>query len=324
MAATSGSSPNAAVYRHDLPQLESDVFLADGGIETTMIFDDRLDLPDFAAFLLLGDATGRAALVRYFDSYARIAARDGVGVVLETPTWRASRDWGARHGYGDEHLIDVNKDAVALLVDTRTRHQTERSPVVISGCIGPRGDGYVVDNAMTADEARDYHSLQADAFADSAADLVTAITMTYRDEAIGVVNAARDAQMPVVISFTVETDGRLPSGEPLADAIEAVDDATDAYPAYYMVNCAHPTHFAHVLEGGGPWHRLGGLRANASTKSHAELDEAEELDAGDPADLAERYRAIRSSVPSVRVLGGCCGTSVAHIETISEACRVGK
>jgi S-methylmethionine-dependent homocysteine/selenocysteine methylase len=322
MASTTGNSSNAAVYRRGLPQLDSDVFLTDGGLETTLIFDDRLELPDFAAFLLLGDPTGRAALTRYFDAYARIAARDGVGIALETPTWRANRDWGARHGYDDERLVAVNQDAVALLLDIRTRHETSRAPIVISGCIGPRGDGYVVDNVMSADQAREYHSLQAEAFAQSAADLVTAITMTYTDEAIGVVNAARDAQMPVVISFTVETDGRLPSGESLADAITAVDAATDASVAYFMINCAHPTHFADMLASDGPWHRLGGIRANASTMSHAELDEAEELDAGDPADLAERYRDLHTSLPNVRVLGGCCGTSHVHVEAISEACRV--
>ncbi len=310
-------------YRHHLPQLDAATFLTDGGIETTLIFHDGFDLPDFAAFALLADPAGRAALHRYFDSYAAVATRDEVGIVLETPTWRANADWGARAGYGVEALEAVNRDAVDLLVEVRGRHETPSTPVVISGCIGPRGDGYQVGATMTVDEARNYHALQTRAFATSEADLVTAITMTYAEEAIGVTEAARSAGMPVVISFTVETDGRLPSGQPLGEAIEAVDAATGAYPAYYMVNCAHPTHFATVFDGSPAWAaRIGGVRANASKLSHAELDEAEELDAGDPADLAERYAELRAALPRLRVLGGCCGTDHSHIDAISQRCRL--
>ena len=310
-------------YRHHLPQLDAATFLADGGIETTLIFHDGFELPDFAAFALLADPAGRAALHRYFDSYAAVANRDGVGIVLETPTWRANADWGARAGYGVEALEAVNRDAVDLLVDVRARHETASTPVVISGCIGPRGDGYQVDATMTADEARNYHALQTRAFAASEADLVTAITMTYVEEAIGITEAARSAGMPVVISFTVETDGLLPSGQPLGEAIEAVDAATGAYPAYYMVNCAHPTHFASVFDGSPAWTaRISGVRANASKLSHAELDEAEVLDAGDPAELAERYVELRAALPDLRVLGGCCGTDHRHIDAISQSCRL--
>ena len=312
-------------FRSRLPQLGADVFLTDGGIETTLIFDDGFDLPDFAAFVLLDDPAGRRALERYFAAYAELAAGDGVGVVLETPTWRASVDWGARLGYDADAMSRVNRDAVELLVATRATYSTATSPIVISGCIGPRGDGYQVGAVMSPAEAQAYHALQVRAFSASAADLVTAITMTYVDEAIGVVEAARAAEMPVVISFTVETDGRLPSGEPLGAAIGAVDAATGDYPSYYMVNCAHPTHFAPIIDaalaGGEGWvGRLGGVRANASTLSHAELDEATELDRGDPADLAARYRDLRTLVPNLRVLGGCCGTDHHHVGAIIRAC----
>jgi S-methylmethionine-dependent homocysteine/selenocysteine methylase len=304
-----------------LPMLDAGMFLTDGGIETTLIFDDGFELPDFAAFTLLDDAAGRAALARYFDRYATIAAEHGVGIVLETPTWRASTGWGAKAGLDADAVAAVNADAVALLEETRARHQRPDVPVVISGCIGPRGDGYVVGEAMSPADAAAYHSLQAEAFAAAGADLVTAITMTYPAEAIGVTEAARAAGMPVVISFTVETDGRLPDGTDLGAAIEAVDAATGAYAAYYMVNCAHPTHFADRLDPSAAWmQRLGGIRANASTASHAELDEAEELDAGDPIDLAERYAALREVHPQLRVLGGCCGTNHEHIAAIADRC----
>jgi S-methylmethionine-dependent homocysteine/selenocysteine methylase len=308
-------------YRHQLPQLSADVFLTDGGIETTLIFDDGFELPDFAAFTLLDERRGRDGLRRYFESYAAVAARHEVGIVLETATWRASTDWGARLGYDVDAVIEVNRAAVDLLVDVRHRYETTDSPVVISGCIGPRGDGYRPDTRMPVDEARNYHALQARTFAATEADLVTAITMTYTEEAIGVTEAARAAGMPVVISFTVETDGALPTGQPLGEAIEAVDAATDSYPAYYMVNCAHPTHFAGVLDSEARWlARLGGVRANASKLSHAELDEAETLDAGDAAELAAQYAELRRQLPSLKVLGGCCGTNHHHIDAISTAC----
>jgi S-methylmethionine-dependent homocysteine/selenocysteine methylase len=312
-----------STYRHHLPQLAGPVFLGDGGIETTLVFDDQLDLPDFAAFHLLADAEGTAALVRYFDRYAAIAARDRVGIVLETPTWRASPDWGARLGYTIEQLADVNRRSVELVEDTRRRYETPASPIVISGCVGPRGDGYDPGDQMSPEQARAYHALQIRTFAGTAADLVTVITMTYPAEAIGVAQAAADAEMPVVISFTVETDGTLPTGESLGEAVEAVDAATDAYPAYYMINCAHPTHFQAVLDRGEAWTgRIRGIRANASKLSHAELDEAEELDSGQPAELAERYSELRDAHPQLIVLGGCCGTDHRHIAAISTACAV--
>jgi S-methylmethionine-dependent homocysteine/selenocysteine methylase len=308
-------------YRHHLPQLADETFLTDGGLETTLIYDDGFELPDFAAFVLLADPAGREALVRYFDSYAEIAARDGVGVVLETATWRASADWATRLGYDATALAVANRDAVDLLLDTRRRHETAKTPIVISGCVGPRGDGYQPDELMDVPTARDYHASQIETFAGTEADVVTAITMTYQAEAIGIVEAARSAGMPVVVSFTVETDGTLPTGEPLGHGIRAVDEATSAFPAYYMINCAHPTHFSGAVDRRESWtERLGGVRANASKLSHAELDAADELDSGDPDELASLYNELRGRHPQLTVLGGCCGTSSRHIDAISRAC----
>ena len=299
-----------------LPQLDGRTFITDGGMETTLIFRDGLELPEFASFVLLDDPEGLAALWGYYASYVAIAERHGVGIVLDTPTWRANPDWGARLGYAADALDDVNRRGVALLEEIRA----ERGDVemLISGCVGPGGDGYVVGEAMSPDEAHAYHSAQISTFAGTSADLVSALTLNYADEATGIARAAAEAGIPSVISFTVETDGRLPSGQELRDAVAEVDAATDAAPAYYMVNCAHPTHFEDVLSEGG-LERVRGLRANASRKSHAELDEAEDLDQGDPDDLAERYRALRPLMPGLNVVGGCCGTDERHIEAICTA-----
>ncbi len=298
-----------------LPQLSGSLFIADGGLETTLIFRDGFDLPQFAAFPLLDDERGRAGLRAYYEPYIRVAKEQGVGVVLDTPTWRANPDWGPPLGYSADQLDDVNRRAVALLDALRAGDAN----VLVSGCVGPRGDGYVVSDPMTADEAERYHSRQVGVFSGTAADLVTALTMTYVEEAIGIARAAAATDTPAVVSFTVETDGRLPTGQPLSEAIEQTDAETGGTLAYFMVNCAHPTHFDDVLAGDEPWvKRVRGLRPNASTRSHAELDEAEDLDAGDPVDLAARLGALRSRLPELTVVGGCCGTDERHI---GEMCR---
>jgi homocysteine S-methyltransferase len=249
-------------------------------------------------------------------------ARDaGLGFVFETPTWRANRDWGAKVGYDPAALADVNRRAVALMAEMRDEYETPRSPMVISGNIGPRGDGYNPQHMMSAAEAEAYHAAQIDVFRDTEADLVSAFTLNYVDEAIGVARAAQAAGMPAVISFTVETDGRLPTGQILKDAIGETDAGTGSSPAYYMLNCAHPTHFADALAKDEPWtRRLRGLRANASTRSHAELDAAPDLDAGNPVELGAQYRDLRRRMRQFTVLGGCCGTDHRHVEQICLAC----
>jgi homocysteine S-methyltransferase len=310
---------NRPVYRHCLPQLEGGLFLSDGGIETTLIFHDGIKLPHFAAFVLMDSEGGPQTLRRYYESYLAIARSRGVGMVLESPTWRASADWGVKLGYDRAELRRVNLKSIELLQALRERWQSPATPLVISGAIGPRGDGYKAGIA-TAAEAEDYHAEQIATFADSAADMVCAYTMNSIAEGIGVANAARKLAMPAAISFTVETDGRLATGETLREAIEATDEATDGWPAYYMINCAHPTHFAPSLGRGEAWtRRILGIKANASRKSHAELDEATELDAGDPVELGRQYRVLARRHPALRVLGGCCGTDHRHVAAICDA-----
>jgi S-methylmethionine-dependent homocysteine/selenocysteine methylase len=310
-----------ARYRNALPQTSGRLFLTDGGIETTLIFLEGLELPDFAAFHVLRTADGEAALRRYFRAYAEIARRFGAGLILESATWRASADWGARLGYTSAALADANRRAIRLLEEIRDEYESERTPVVISGCVGPRGDGYVPGRTMSAAEAEAYHAEQIGVLAETAADMVCATTMNYVEEALGIARAARSASMPVAISFTVETDGHLPTGQPLRAAIEQVDRETSDYPGYYMINCAHPTHFEHVLEAGQPFlERIRGVRANASRMSHAELNEAPALDIGDPAELGAQYAALARRL-RLTVMGGCCGTDHRHIEQIARACR---
>jgi len=309
------------VYRSALPQLGREVYLTDSGLETELIYNQGVALEQFAAFPLLDQAEGMRRLRSYFAGHAAIAARFDVGFVLESATWRANAHWGALLGYDAEALDRVNRKAIDLLVDVRADWAKSHRPYPISGCVGPRDDGYAPAMLMTAEAARAYHRPQVTTFADTQADLVTAMTLTYPDEAIGIAQAARDVQMPVVLSFTVETDGNLPDGSTLAAAIETVDDATDAYPAYYMINCAHPTHFTPIQEPNAQWtDRIRAVRANGSRKSHAELDDATELDSGNPIAFGREHAELRSRFPQFTILGGCCGTDLRHIEQIATTC----
>ena len=301
-----------------LPQLDGSLFLTDGGIETSLIYNDGLDLPLFAAIDLFRRPGGEEALRRYYEPYIEIAGRFGAGIILESATWRASSDWGARLGFSHDELADANRRAISLLQELRSGHPGVRT--VISGCIGPRGDGYQPTSVMTVDQARRYHWPQVNTFAGTSADMVSAITMNYVEEAIGIAEAAKDSHLPVALSFTVETDGRLPTGQPLGEAIREVDGATQSYPAYYMLNCAHPEHFREALRA--PWSaRIRGLRANASRRSHAELNESAELDIGDPVQLAGDYAELKAQrLSRLNVMGGCCGTDHRHVEKIAAAC----
>ena len=306
-------------YRDALPQLGNGLFLTDGGLETTLIFHEGVDLPEFAAFVLLANADGTDRLLRYYRLYMDIAAEAGAGFIAEAATWRASSRWASRLGYSREELAGLNRKAIAILARLRDGYESAvAAPFVISGCIGPRDDAYSPSTLMEPGKAVGYHSEQIATLADTEADLVSALTMTHTGEAIGVTRAAQHCGIPVVISFTVETDGRLPSGESLGAAVQMVDEATSGAPSYYMINCAHPSHFESALDPGRDWvRRLGGIRANASRRSHAELDEAGELDVGDPDELAGDYQRLLSACPHVTVLGGCCGTDHRHLTAIA-------
>ncbi len=307
-----------ARYRQALPQLNGHTLITDGGMETTLIYHEGIELPAFASFTLLDSDSGCQTLRTYYQRYLDIARHYRRGLLLEAPTWRANRDWGATLGYDSAALADINRRAIALMAQLRADNR-DVAPVVISGNLGPRGDGYIAQQQMSPREAADYHGEQIATFSATAADLIAAFTINYVEEAIGIANAARAQQLPAVISFTLETNGQLPSGQALGAAINECDAATGGYAAYYMINCAHPTHFDHALPAGATWlARIRGLRANASKRSHAELDAATELDAGDPVDLGKRYRALKPLLPNLCVLGGCCGTDHRHVEAICQ------
>ena len=313
-----------AQYRDNLPQLGDKMFIADGGLETTLIFLQDIDLPLFAAFPLMGTDQGIEQLRGYYAPYLEIAKRNKAGIVLDTPTWRASHGWGEQLGYSVLDMQFFNESSVNFLVGLREKHASADSPVVINGAIGPQGDGYDPTNLMSSADAETYHSHQVEVFAQTQADMVSAVTIPYVEEAIGIARAAKKAGIPAAISFTVETDGRLPTGMTLRDAIQICDSETEASPAYYMVNCAHATHFDHVLDSDAEWvQRIYGIRANASRMSHAELDEATELDDGNPQEFGQDYAALRRKLKNLRVVGGCCGSDHRHIDEVCRSLELG-
>jgi S-methylmethionine-dependent homocysteine/selenocysteine methylase len=306
--------------RRSHPLDDGRLFLTDGGMETDLIFHRGIDLPAFATFPLLEREDGRQALGAYFQPFLELARTRGTGFVLGSCTWRANADWGAELGYDATALAAVNRRAIAFIEELRASAPDDQGPVVLEAPIGPRSEAYAPSFVMTAGEAEQYHSAQLHTLSDTAVELVTALTLSYAEEAVGIVRAARAAGLPVAVSFTLETDGRLPSGQTLRAAIDQVDAETDGAPLLYMINCAHPSHFAGALAEGGPWlERVRGLRANASSLSHEELDGRDDLDDGDPADLAERHAALRGTLPHLAILGGCCGTDIRHVTRICDA-----
>jgi homocysteine S-methyltransferase len=309
-------------YRTRLPLLEDRPFMTDGGLETSLIFHEGVDIPYFASYDLLKTEAGRALIERHYERFTTLAREHGVGIVLATPTWRASRDWGHKLGYSDSTLADANRQAVDQLIQFRSRWETPATLIVIVGTIGPRGDGYQAEVRMSVEEAQAYHRTQIGTMATTQVDMVGAFTLNYIDEAIGMVQAAKAAAVPISISFTVETDGRLPSGETLQEAIERTDAETEGYAAFFMINCAHPSHFEAPLRSGGDWlQRIHGVRANASRRSHAELNESVELDDGDPIEFGEDIALLRRFLRRMNIVGGCCGTDHRHANQIWHAIK---
>lgn len=294
------------------------LYLTDGGFETSMFFLEGFELPQFAACVLMDSDAGRQAMTRYFERYLSLAEAAGTGFVLDTNSWRSGVHWASALSRSPADMMRLTGDAVDFAKDLRSEWCDRVSPILVNGVVGPSGDGYAAKQELEPALAQTLHTPQIDVFAREGVDMVSALTMTHPGEAIGIARASIAAGLPVVISFTVETDGDLPNGQSLAQAIEEVDTATANAPIYYMINCAHPEHFQEILSGGlAP--RIGGIRSNASRLSHAELDAAETLDDGDPKEFGALHLEVAGRLPGLRVVGGCCGTDHRHISHVCEA-----
>jgi homocysteine S-methyltransferase len=309
------------LHGHALPQLSGSLYLMDAGLETDLIFNRGITISEFAAHTLLTSDEGRAALTQYFEPFLALARDMNTGFILHSATWKAHRHWASAMSATIVELREANRESLRFIADLRNKFASRSNPIVLNAIIGPRGDAYRSNITILAAEAEDYFSEQIDWLTETEADMVSGMTFSQASEGIGFVRAIRGAAMPAAVSFTVETDGRLPNGQKLGDAVREVEAATDGYCAYFMINCAHPDHFGSALLNDEGWeHRVRGIRANASRRSHAELDRAKELDIGNPAELARQYRNLRARLPNLTILGGCCGTDYRHIEQICSAC----
>lgn len=306
-------------FRARLPQTEGELFLTDAGLETDLIFNQGVEIREFAAHTLLTESAGRHFLAQYFRGFLSLADQHGTGFVLDSPTWKAHSHWSEALASSERELADINRDAISFIADLRDEFAGNRGPVVLNGVIGPRGDAYAPELSIRANESEDYHAQQIGWLAETEVEMVTALTFTQASEAVGIVRAANKAGLPIVVSFTVETDGTLPTGQELGEAVLEVDAATNHGAAYFMINCAHPDHFRDALHDAEWLRRIKGIRCNASRCSHTELDEAETLDAGDPHELGQLYRALHRKMPWVNVLGGCCGSDLRHVKEIIAA-----
>lgn len=292
-------------------------FISDGGMGTHLIFHEGAEMPLFASFVLLDNTEGREMLRRYTTPYFDLAQEAGRGFVLGTPTWRANGGWGPKLGLDDAGIRAVNRRAMAFARDLRDAHPW-REHILIEGVVGPAGDGYAPEQLLSPLEAANLHNAQLETFAEEGVDIASAFTITHPGEAIGMVSRARELGLPFALSFTVETDGRLPTGQDLESALGEVESATNGYCRYYGINCAHPEHFVDQLPSG--WlNRIGMIRPNASRRSHAELDEATELDDGDPDEFGALYAAMAKYLLGLRVIGGCCGSDMRHIKAVLAA-----
>jgi S-methylmethionine-dependent homocysteine/selenocysteine methylase len=295
-------------YRDALPQLSGDLFLADAGLETDLIFNHGIEMREFAAHTVLPDPEGRAALIRYYEGFLRLAGEMKTGFILDSVTWRAHAHWADALGASKAELRAANEDSIGLIAELRRRFAGNAGPIVLNAVAGPCGDAYRPDIRIAVEDAEKYYAEQLGWLAETEADMATALTFNQAGEAAG---------LPAAVSFTVETDGRLPTGQSLSEAIAEVDAVSDGCAAYFMINCAHPTHFADALDE-APWaRRICGIRANASRKSHAELDESTELDPGDPRELAGQYRDFAARLPWLNIFGGCCGSDLRHVTEIA-------
>lgn len=295
-----------------LPHESDKNFLVYAGTGTDLIFNHGVELPGFASFPLLEKPETRKILANQMRDLAQLSAELDMGCILDAPTWMANSDRAAPLGYTAHRLREVNIDGVALMEEVR--QGSDRDDVLVSACIGPRYDPYADIPPISVEEAREYHSAQLLALKETTVDLVTAYTFNRPSEAAGCVLASKDIGLPIILSLVVETDGCLADGTALIDAIEQIETETDGAPLFYMINCAHPTHFADVINAHP---RLKGIVANASSCSHAELDEAEELDDGDPAQLGREIAAVMRANPSIQVIGGCCGTDMRHLKQMA-------
>lgn len=308
-------------YRDKLPQLNGHDVATQGGMETWLQYVDGFELQHFCFFDLLNNSKAVTALRDYHRKIIEAVIPHGFGILAEGLHYRASRDWGELLGYSREGLVEINFRGVEFYKELADEYESGDNPMPIGGVIGPRGDAYEIGKTPDAAEAEEYHSEQIQTLTDAGVDMITAATLSFVDEAIGIARAAKSAQIPIVLSFFTNSDGNLESGPTVREAIEAVDAATDSAPAYYMINCSHPLEFEPALEEAEWTRRLGGFMPNAVASEKLSLCTLGHLEDGDPEELGHQMGSLARRFPHMTVWGGCCGTDSRHLGQICKRVR---
>lgn len=299
----------------DLILDNNNIFMINGGLETTLIYKYNLELPFFSCIDLFKNVNTKKIIYQYYLEYLKVAQKYNSFIIIDTPTWRFNKDWASKLGYNEIELLNRNKEAVVLI----SKLKNDYNNIIISGKIGPKYEGYFISEKMSIEESKNYHSTQIKTFSELNIDIITASAMNYVEEAIGISYSAKDKSIPLVISFTLNNDSKLPSGMALEDAINYIDYITNEYPIYYMINCVHPKYFIELLRinKDKKWiNRIRGIRPNASSKSHEELEKLNKLDSGNIDELANYCKEIKNICPNINIFGGCCGTNINHVESI--------
>jgi S-methylmethionine-dependent homocysteine/selenocysteine methylase len=297
------------------------LILTDGGIETRIMFETGITLPPYVQVTgLVKDPAGGPVLCRIYESYIAAARSFGLPVVIGTPTFRASMNFVLQAGLdGTGAVRRLNADAAAMHREIRA--QSDHRPIYIAGVIGPSGDAYRPEESLSAEEAREYHSLQAGTLAQSGVDFLYAPTFPAVEEALGAAMAMGATGLPHVVSFVLERNGRVLDGTPLHAAIERIDAAASPAPLFYSISCVHPSIAATALRDEAVFsnlvaRRLNEFKANSSPLSPEELVQLDHPEGDDPDLFAAEMWKIHEDF-GLRVLGGCCGTDDRHIRALA-------
>ncbi len=281
--------------------------------------DDVAFDPDVAHGGLIYDDASRDVLTQVHREYLDIGQRYGIPMIATTPTWRANTERVSRSPFAG---LPVNRDGVAYMTALRAGYGGDASPILIGGQIGPKGDAYSPQEAPGADDAEAFHRPQIEELADAGVDLLIAQTLPAADEALGIARVMARTGVPYVLSYVVRQNGTLLDGTALDEAVRRIDDAVERPALHHAVNCVHGSVFAAAMTAtqardAHAARRISGLSANTSAKTPEELDGLVELDTEAPEDFGTNLLGVRQAFGS-RFLGGCCGTSTAHIEALAQ------
>jgi homocysteine S-methyltransferase len=304
------------------PAGSGELFLTEGGSETEIMYRHGYELPEFAMFPLLENPTARAAMRGMYCEQLDVAAEHGLSFLLTGMDYRASPDWGAKLGYSAQALADANIAAIDFLRDIAQDYAGQIPRLLVGGILGPRGDAYSLNQTITAASAEDYHAVQLQTLKRAGVDFAIAQTINNIPEAVGIARAAAAINMPLSISLTLDSSGRLKSGPSLGEAITEIDRLSDdTAPAFYMLNCSHPVEYAPAITANGWTHRLRGVRPNASKMEKIALCKLGHIEDGDPVELGQQMADLRARFPHMDIFGGCCGTGAAHLREMAKALR---